>query len=147
LLDVLLAARRADAAEVIAVAVESKVAQGWGHRKIAAMLGRPVSTVRGWLRAFAVCADRIVEWFAALLLRDAPDAVAVWPAPAGDGVSAALSVLLAYAAGLGQRFGAVGPVRWVRSGIAACHGRLFCPGFWAAVGQHELALPVGVPAR
>lgn len=50
LLGVGLAVRRADAGEVIAVAVESKVVQGRGHRVIAARLGRPVTTVRGWLQ-------------------------------------------------------------------------------------------------
>jgi hypothetical protein len=147
LLPVLLAARRADAGEVIAAAVEAKVVEGWGHRKIAALVGRPVSTVRGWLRAFAACAERIVERFTALVLRDAPDAVAVWPAPAGSMQAAALAVLLAYAAGLGRRFGTIGGVTWVRSGIAACHGRLFCPGFWDVMVQHEPALPVGAPRR
>jgi hypothetical protein len=42
--------RRADDAETIGVAL-LHAAQGRGHRTIAAMLRRPVSTVRGWLRA------------------------------------------------------------------------------------------------
>ena len=42
--------RRADDAETIGVA-PLHAAQGRGHRPIAAMLGRPLSTVRGWLRA------------------------------------------------------------------------------------------------
>jgi hypothetical protein len=44
--------RRRDSAEVIGAALLAK-AQGDGHRKIAARLGRPPATVRGWLRAFA----------------------------------------------------------------------------------------------
>ena len=44
-------ARRADAGEVIGLALEAKAA-GAGHRVIAGRLGRPASTVRGWLRAF-----------------------------------------------------------------------------------------------
>jgi hypothetical protein len=44
--------RRRDAAEVIGHALLAK-AQGEGHRRIAARLGRPPGTVRGWLRAFA----------------------------------------------------------------------------------------------
>jgi hypothetical protein len=44
--------RRRDSAEVIGHALLAK-AQGAGHRKIAARLGRPPGTVRGWLRAFA----------------------------------------------------------------------------------------------
>ena len=43
-------ARRADAGEVIGLALEAKAA-GSGHRVIAGRLGRPASTVRGWLRA------------------------------------------------------------------------------------------------
>lgn len=42
--------RRADDAETIGAAL-LHAAQGRGHRPIAAMLGRPLSTVRGWLRA------------------------------------------------------------------------------------------------
>ncbi|MCQ9163984.1 helix-turn-helix domain-containing protein [Arthrobacter sp. STN4] len=41
--------RRADSVEVIGTALAAK-AGGQGHRTIAAMLGRPVSTVRRWLR-------------------------------------------------------------------------------------------------
>ena len=46
------APRRRDAVEVIGHALLAK-AQGDGHRLIAARLGRPPGTVRGWLRAFA----------------------------------------------------------------------------------------------
>jgi hypothetical protein len=38
--------RRADAAEVVGAALV-RVAAGWGHRRVALWLGRPVSTVRG----------------------------------------------------------------------------------------------------
>ena len=144
LLGVGLAVRRADAAEVIAVAVGSKVVRGRGHRVIAARLGRPVTTVRGWLRAFASSASRIAQWFTGRVVRDAPDAAVLWPVPAGSTAGAALSALLAYAQGLGRRFGVVGTVAWVRAGIAASGGRLFSAGFWAAGVQHGLALPGGV---
>ncbi|TFC10385.1 hypothetical protein E3O19_15395 [Cryobacterium algoritolerans] len=87
-----MAARRADAAEVIAAAVEAKTVLGWGHRKIAAGCGRPASTVRGWLRAFAVSAGAIGERFTGLLVRDAPDSVVLWPKPAGTARGEALSV-------------------------------------------------------
>ena len=49
--------RRADGVEVIGAALRVKAA-GAGHRPIAARLGRPASTVRGWLRAFARNAER-----------------------------------------------------------------------------------------
>lgn len=45
-------ARRRDGVEVIGEALLAK-ANGDGHRRIAARLGRPPATVRGWLRAFA----------------------------------------------------------------------------------------------
>jgi Domain of unknown function (DUF6431)/Homeodomain-like domain len=50
--------RRRDGAEVIGHALLAK-AQGDGHRRIAARLGRPPGTVRGWLRAFACRADAV----------------------------------------------------------------------------------------
>ena len=63
--------RRADAVEVIGAALRAKAA-GEGHRPIAARLGRPASTVRGWLRAFAgnaeavraLCTGLLVGWTA-----------------------------------------------------------------------------------
>jgi len=50
--------RRRDDAEVIGSALLDH-ARGLGHRRIAARLGRPPGTVRGWLRTFANRADRI----------------------------------------------------------------------------------------
>ena len=79
LLEVRLAVRRADTAEVIAAAIEAKTVLGVGHRTIAASCGRPPSTVRGWLRAFATSAVVVGEGLTALLVRDAPDAVGLWP--------------------------------------------------------------------
>lgn len=58
--------RRADAVEVIGTALMAKAA-GEGHRRIALRLGRPASTVRGWLRAFARGAEGIRAVFTALL--------------------------------------------------------------------------------
>ncbi len=139
LLDVRLASRRADAAEVIAASVERKVVLGWGHRRIGAWLGRPETTVRGWLRAFARSASRIVEGFTALVVRDAPDAVTIWPRPSGS-LLATTSVLHAYAEALGRRFGVIGVVAWVRAGIAATDAGLFSSR-WVAGVQHEPALP------
>jgi hypothetical protein len=54
--------RRRDAAEVIGTALVAK-ANGSGHRRIAAALGRPASTVRGWLRRFTVLAVAVREHF------------------------------------------------------------------------------------
>jgi len=52
LLPVVLLVRRADTAAVIGAGLTAK-ATGAGHRLIAALLGRPAETVRGWLRRFA----------------------------------------------------------------------------------------------
>ena len=131
LLEVRLAVRRADTAEVIAAAIEAKTARGWGHRRIAAGCGRPVSTVRGWLRAFEGSAAAIGDRFTGLLVPDAPDAVVLWPKPAGTAGGEALSALMAYAEGLARRFVATGTVTWVQVGIATSNGRLFCSSWWA----------------
>ena len=139
LLGVSLAARRADAAAVIAWAVEAKVARGWGHRRIAAALARPTSTVRGWLRSFTASAEAIAVKFMALVVRDAPDAAAVWPAPNRDPAARALAVLAAYGAAVARRFG-VGALGWARAAVAATNGWLFSRSWWAGAGQHELAL-------
>ena len=131
LLEVRLAARRADTAEVIAAAIEAKTVLGWGHRKIAANCGRPLSTVRGWLRAFASSAVAIGQRFTTLLVRDAVDAVVLWPQPAGFAGGETLSVLMAFAEGLGRRFAATVTVTWIQAGIATTNGRLFCSSWWA----------------
>lgn len=62
-------ARRRDAVADIGDALVAK-ATGSGHRSIAARLGVPAATVRGWLRRFAVMAEAIrahfTRWAAAL---------------------------------------------------------------------------------
>ena len=57
--------RRRDLAEVIGAALAAK-AFGVGHRRVAIAVGVPVSTVRGWLRRFAVNAEAIRVWFTVL---------------------------------------------------------------------------------
>ena len=54
-----------DGVEVIGVALTAK-AQGSGHRLVALLVGVPVSTVRGWLRRFAVNAAMVRVWFTVL---------------------------------------------------------------------------------
>jgi hypothetical protein len=54
--------RRRDAVEVVGAALTAK-AGGQGHRRIASDLGRPPSTVRGWLRRFAAMAGALREHF------------------------------------------------------------------------------------
>lgn len=81
--------RRADAAGVIGAALEANAA-GAGHRSIATRLGRPVSTVRGWLRRFAVRAEQLRAGFTRLLHELDPAAGPLEPraCPVGDVVEA-----------------------------------------------------------
>jgi hypothetical protein len=58
--------RRADTAEVIGTALEAK-ARGEGFRTIAAGVGRPTETVRGWLRRFAARLESVRSVFTGLL--------------------------------------------------------------------------------
>lgn len=143
-----LAARRADGAAVIAAAVEAKVATGQGHRAIARRLGRPASTVRGWLRSFTASAEAIAAAFTALIARHAADAAALWPAAAGEAVRQALAVLGAWARALAGRLGVV-ELAWQQAAMGPCRGWLFSAPWWARATQHELALTgqvVGPPA-
>lgn len=70
--------RRADAVWVIGAALEAK-ADGAGHRSIAARLGRPATTVRGWLRRFAARAEQVRAQFTRLLVALDPLAGPVTP--------------------------------------------------------------------
>ena len=139
LLSIDLAARRADGAAVIAAAIEAKWVEGMGHRVIACWLDRPVSTVRGWLRAFASCAAAITEVVTALVGRDAPDAAALWPATAATAAGQAVSALMAYGRVLASRFG-IGMVPWHSAGLAAVGPWFFSALWWARASQHQLAL-------
>lgn len=60
--------RRADGVDVIGAALRAKAA-GAGHRRIAQRLDRPVSTVRGWLRAFAGNAEAVRSMLTGLLVQ------------------------------------------------------------------------------
>lgn len=57
-------ARRVDTAAVIGRALTA-AAGGAGHRKVAVVVARPVSTVRGWLRRFVAAAARVAVHFRA----------------------------------------------------------------------------------
>jgi hypothetical protein len=142
LLPVLVLARRADVAAVIGAGLAAKAA-GAGCRRVAAGLGRPVETVRGWLRRFAgrVEAVRVVftGWCRAL----APDPDPVLPGPAGSAWGDAVAAVLAAARAAAARFG-IGEVAVWEVAVAVSAARLLAPG-WPprppAVDQHELTLP------
>jgi hypothetical protein len=126
LLPVTCLARRADEAGVIGQALEAKA--GAGHRVIAEVLGRPASTVRGWLRALAARAGQVRSVFTALavsLVADPPLPAAAG-SPLGDAVAA-----VAAAAAAATKFLAVGEVARWRLAAAATGGLLLAPS-WAA---------------
>jgi len=70
--------RRADSVAVIGSALLAK-ATGVGHRPIAAGLGRPASTVRGWLRRFEARAEDVRVLFTRLLVALDPEAGPLLP--------------------------------------------------------------------
>jgi hypothetical protein len=73
--------RRADAVRVIGAALLAKAA-GLGHRRVAVVVGRPQSTVRGWLRRFAGRAESVRVMFTGLL--HALDATVAAATPTGS---------------------------------------------------------------
>lgn len=91
--------RRRDAVEVIGAALVAN-ATGSSHREAAVLVGVPVSTVRGWLRRFAVRAEAIRVWFTVLahgldplLAAVAPTGTAVGDAVEAIGIAARASSL------------------------------------------------------
>jgi hypothetical protein len=120
--------RRADGAAVIWSALAASAA-GAGHRKIAAALGCPASTVRSWLARFASRAGLVrgvfTRWLCAL------DADPPALAPAGSAAADAVVAVAAAAAAAGRRW--VTMVGSVSPGVLASSvsgGRLLSPS-WA----------------
>jgi hypothetical protein len=113
--------RRADGVAVIGAALQAKAA-GTGHRAIAAGLGRPAGTVRGWLRRFAERAELWRAVFTELL--HALDAVAGRLAPTPSAVGDALQALGAAAAAASRAFGPRPPWQFAAS---ASRGLLLAP--------------------
>jgi hypothetical protein len=130
LLPVLMLARRADTVVVIGAALAAK-ASGGGHRLIAARLGRPPGTVRGWLRRFATRVEAVRVVFTRSCRALAPDPVL--PGPAGSAWADAIAAVNAAAAALGARF-EVGQVPVWQVAAAVSAGRLLLPGWPAATG-------------
>jgi hypothetical protein len=126
---------------VIGRALEAKAA-GSGHRASALVLGRPASTVRGWLRALARGAGRVRERFTALavvLVTDPP-----LPAPAGSPLGDAVAAVAAAAAAAAMVPGVGRVARWELAAAVTC-GLLLAPSWparaanaswlWAAARQ------------
>ena len=98
-------------------------AGGSGHRSIAVLVGRPVSTVRGWLRRFGVRAESLRVLFTGLLHE--LDACAAAVPVVGSVFADALEVLGLAAAAAARLFGPR-PVWYFAS--AASGGLLLGPG-------------------
>ena len=129
LLPVRCLSRRADEATVIGWALEAKAA-GAGHRVIAAVLGRPASTVRGWLRALAARAEEVRKAFTGLaagLVTDPP-----LPAAAGSPLGDAVAAIAAAAAAAAAFLGMSEVARWDLA-AAATSGMLLAPSWTAGM--------------
>jgi hypothetical protein len=117
--------RRADAVEVVGAGLAAKAA-GLGAGRVAALVERPLGTVRGWLRRFAGRAEVVRGWFTRLLCQVAVDPVV--PAPAGSVFADAVAAVEAAVAAVRARFAVVTVTAWaVVAGL--CQGRLLAPGW------------------
>jgi hypothetical protein len=117
--------RRADAVDVIGSALLAR-ARGLGYRRIAARVGRPISTVRGWLGRMAANAERIFMVFTRLVHELEADPAPA--APAGSVLADAVSAVGAGVAAVRRRFGvAVLVVSAWQVAAALTHGRLLAP--------------------
>jgi hypothetical protein len=125
LLPVGVLARRADVVVVVGTALGLAVT-GWGHRRVAARVGRAVSTVRGWLRRWLARAEALRVGFTALLA--ALDPLAAMPDPTASPAGDAVAALLAAAVAVTRRWaeGVVGLSLWELA-AAATHGGLLAP--------------------
>lgn len=120
--------RRADMAAVIWAGLTASVA-GMGHRKIAAGLGRPASTVRGWLARFASRAELVRGVFTVLLCAVDPDPPPL--APAGLAAADAVEAVAEATAAVRRRWaGLVGSLSPGELASSVSAGRLLSPS-WA----------------
>jgi Domain of unknown function (DUF6431)/Homeodomain-like domain len=121
LLPVVMLLRRVDLAEVIGAALLARVRQA-SLRQIAAELGVPLSTVRGWLGRFAERAVLIAGHFARLAAWLDPSAVT--PEPRGSPLVCAVEAIGVAAVAAARRLGAhSGPFEFASG---ATGGRLLC---------------------
>ena len=126
LLPVFALLRRVDLAEVIGAALVAKAA-GAGARPIAAAWGRPVDTVRGWLRRFGSRAGRVRAFFMRMLVAVGVDPVP--PAAAPSGFADAVAAVAGASVAAVSRWPGIGEVPWWWLACAASGGRLLAPGW------------------
>jgi hypothetical protein len=126
LLPVVVLARRADLAEVIGAALAAR-AGGAGCRAVAARLGRPADTVRGWLRRFAARAEAVRVTFTVLLVDCGPDPVV--PAATGSRFADAVAAVMGAAVAVADRWPRLGAVSPWLAASAVSGGRLLAPSW------------------
>jgi hypothetical protein len=126
LLPVMALARRADLVEVIGAALAAK-ATGMSLAAIAAMVQRPVDTVRGWLRRFAGRVQAVRVAFTVLLVDTAPDPVV--PAAAGSRFADAVAAVVGAAVAVAARWPVLGAVSPWLAASAVTGGRLLAPSW------------------
>jgi hypothetical protein len=126
LLPVFALARRVDLAEVIGAALAAKAA-GAGARAIAAAWGRPVDTVRGWLRRFGSRAGLVRAFFIGLLVATGVDPVP--PAQAGSVFADAVAAIAGASVAAASRWPGISKVPSWWLACAASGGRLLAPGW------------------
>jgi hypothetical protein len=117
--------RRADTVDVVGAAIAAKAA-GLGARPIAALLDRPLETVREWLRRFGSRTEAVRGWFTGVLCAVTTDPVL--PSPAGSAWADAVAALVAAAAAVAGRFSVRTVTVW-QVAAAASSGRLLAPGW------------------
>jgi hypothetical protein len=98
-------------------------AGGCGHRRVAARLGVPASTVRGWLRRVVSVAEGVLAVFGAVAAELGVEFVP--PAPTVDPVAAVVEMVGALAGAVGRRLG--GSRSPWRLAAAVSGGRLLAP--------------------
>jgi hypothetical protein len=128
LLAVFALARRADMVEVIGAALAA-TARGAGFRSVAAGLGVPPATVRGWLRRLAGRAGPVQAFFTSLAAAAGPDPV--MPAAGCSPVADAVAAIVAAASAVAARWPQLGEVPVWQAASAASGGLLLAPG-WPA---------------
>jgi hypothetical protein len=101
-------------------------AAGLGVGAVAALAGRPLTTVREWLRRFAGRAEPVRVWFTWLLVAVAADPQV--PDSAGSPVADAVAAIEAAGRAVADRFAVRMVTPWRVAG-AASGGRLLSPGW------------------
>lgn len=127
LLPVILLSRRADTAAVIFTGLVG-AARGWGHRRVAGVLGRASGTVRGWIRRVRGRAEALRVMFTGLGCRLDPDPVL--PSPAACVVGDVLAAIEFAAAAATSRWSRSGlTVSGAQVAVSASGGMLLAPVF------------------